>query len=115
MLWIGNSIIATWLYPEYTTDAIAWDSHDAFRKKIYEVMFLIFIGSQFLKPSRLSDSLSVVGLLWIGASVIDKLFQGVISYQLRDFTVVIPIGIALGVIVYRYHSVINHIFYGEKK
>ena len=101
ILWKFNTNICTYFYGYDPSDPgtfYLFEKWYYLRDQIYEVLFLIGFLIPFHKITRISRGALVFGLVYIGSSVIDKSL-GIFTEKLRDYFVVIPMGVALAYMI----------------
>lgn len=87
VLWYSNSYICTYFHPYDANDQSTYVYFERWyylRDMIYEAMFFVGVGAIIFKPTTLSKTVARFGFVVIGASVMDKWFEGVFDYAWYD-------------------------------
>ena len=100
ILWFANFHIAGYLYPDYLTDGNDYGNFIRARENINEIMMLLLLSVYFLKKDKIVRSLFGSSIVLVTCSIIDKVFQGVLTYAYSDI-VVIGFAIFIGIYIFK--------------
>lgn len=88
-IYIGNSIVLSWLFPKASEDYYQFIAFVEERNKIYEFMFTGFFLVSFLDSKRLPKSISCFFMILTCGSFIDKTIFNITHYLLSDIILAI--------------------------